>query len=111
MSKNAKKLIPLMLLSYVPPTLLLLGPFVGLHTTNSGARHSQIVFGIMLIVLLTIWNTVLYLRQKFSDDIFSAIRARGPVGYLDTATGQMHYYTDAERAAYAAEDAKERHES
>ena len=102
------KFIVMAVASYAPAIFLFLLPWLGMPAKNHSARIQEIAFSIGMAVTITFWNLALYQREKNLSNIFKAIRARGPVGYIDRATGVMHYYTDAERAAYAAEDAKRR---
>lgn len=85
------------LASYIGPALLFFAPWLGLPVTSHNVRVLQISVGAGLTAGLTFWNLGVYFRQRTLEDTIAAIRARGPVGYVD----ELGYrrYTEEERAA------------
>lgn len=85
------------LASYIGPAILFFAPWCGFPAASHSTRVLQISVGAGLTTMLTFWNLWVYFRQRTLEDTIAAIRARGPIGYVDEFG--YHPYTEEERAA------------
>jgi len=70
--------------SYLAPLFLILVPWLGLgvHPDREG-RMVQLLVASVLAVWITLFNGLMWVDQRFHQDLFDAIRARGPIGFYD----------------------------
>lgn len=62
--------------NFIPFTMMICAPYVGLHAKNHGMRLVQIFAGIGLIAFLSVFDYFGYQREKRIKSVFASIRGR-----------------------------------